>query len=579
MTVTTRSRALLRVFWLAPVFLTAYAQPTPAAARTSQAEQTTRQAWVTAANPLAVDAGLEILKRGGNAIDAAIAVQSVLGLVEPQSSGIAGGAFMMYYDAGTRRMTAFNGRETAPAAANERLFLDQNGKPLPRIEAIMSGRSTGVPGVMRMLELAHRKAGRLQWNESFAPAIRLAQDGFVISPRLAQFLNSPYPQPNSPDIRALFSRADGSPLQSGDRFSNKAYAKALQQIAANGADALYKGEIAAAIVARTHAAPLGGQMTLEDLSRYQAEEVQPLCQTYRTRQVCVPPPPSSGVGVLQLLALFEHTDIAKRGPNDPQAWYLFAQASRLMYADRDRYVADPRFVAVPVKQMLEPSYVARRAQLIGERAGPAPAAGEFPGFSRGADATREVAGTSHFVIVDAAGNVVSMTTTVESLFGSGRVVDGFVLNNQLTDFSFDPVENGRPAANAVAGNKRPRSSMSPIIVLDAQGNFVGAVGSPGGNSIPAYNGKALVATLGWNLDLPRAIALPNLIARGQYFVGEVNKFAPGVVDGLAVRGVKLQSGGGEQSGLHGIFVTSQGTWIGGADPRREGVARSVTGSP
>jgi gamma-glutamyltranspeptidase/glutathione hydrolase len=280
------------------------------------------------------------------------------------------------------------------------------------------------------------------------------------------------------------------------------------------------------------------------------------------------------VSLLQMLSILDRTDIAGRRPNDPQAWFLFAQASRLMYADRDRYVADPRFVPVPVERMLDPAYVRLRAQLIGRHAGPAPLPGDLP-LPRGRDATAESAGTSHFVIVDADGNVVSMTTTVESIFGSGRTVGGFVLNNQLTDFSFVPLEAGRPIANAVRGGKRPRSSMAPIIVLDRAGNFIGALGSPGGSAILEYNAKALVGLLAWKLTLQQAIELPNLIARGDNYSGEIDKFSPGVLAGLRDRGIELKPGHAENSGLQGVLRRADGTYEGAADSRREGVARML----
>jgi gamma-glutamyltranspeptidase/glutathione hydrolase len=289
--------------------------------------------------------------------------------------------------------------------------------------------------------------------------------------------------------------------------------------------------------------------------------------------VCVPPPPSSGVSLLQMLAILERTDIGTRGPADPQAWFLFAEASRLMYADRDRYVADPAFVPVPVDGLLDPAYVAARAMLIGERAGDSPVAGEPPGRAAarfGADSTVEAAGTSHFVVVDARGDVVSMTTSVESLFGSGRTVGGYFLNNQLTDFSFRAVENGMPVANAVAPGKRPRSSMSPVIVLDGDGRVLAALGSPGGSAILAYNAKAIVGLLDWGLTLQQAIELPNLIARGKDFFGEAAKFPPDVLAGLAERGVEVKPGRGEESGLHGVVLRDAGRIEGAADPRREG---------
>jgi gamma-glutamyltranspeptidase/glutathione hydrolase len=313
-------------------------------------------------------------------------------------------------------------------------------------------------------------------------------------------------------------------------------------------------------------------MTTADLARYRPIRREALCREWQAYLACVPPPPSSGVSTLQLLAMLARTDIAARGPSDPQAWYLFAEASRLMYADRDRYVADPAFVKVPVEGLLDPAYVASRAALIGPSAGPPPIAGTPPGaVAAGADRTLEPAGTSHFIVGDSAGNVVSMTTTVESIFGSGRMVDGFFLNNQLTDFSFSPTEaNGRPAANAVAGGKRPRSSMTPLILLDADRRFAGAFGSPGGSAILAYVGKTMVGAVLWKLPVQGAIDLPNLVARGATFGGEVDKFSAGVVDGLKARGVTLRPGQGEDSGVHAVMLRD-GRIDGGFDPRREGV--------
>ncbi len=534
--------------------------------------------WVAAANPLAVDAGLEILGRGGRAIDAAVAVQAMLGLVEPQSSGIAGGAFLMYYDVHTRTVTAIDGRERAPAAASPDMFLDEHGKPLPIVEAVRSGRSTGVPGAIAMLASAHARFGALPWKELFQPAIRAATDGFKVPARLALFLGEGSPFAPTNEVRTLFSRPDGSTIQEGDLFSNPEYANTLRRIALEGPHALYEGSIAREIVAATHLPPLPGTMTLKDLASYKADWTEPLCRLYRAYSVCVPPPPSSGVALLEMLAILERTDIATRRASDPQAWFLFAQASRLMYTDRDRYVADPHFVPVPVERLLEPSYVRLRAQLIGAHAGAAPAPGEIA-VPRGRDATAESTGTSHLVILDAEGNVVSMTTTVESIFGSGRTVDGFVLNNQLTDFSFLPAESGQPVANAVRGGKRPRSSMAPVIVLDRAGNFVAALGSPGGSAILEYNAKTLVAILAWKLSLKQAVELPNLIARGDTFSGELGRFSPNVIAGLRERGIELKSGRAENSGLHGVMRRADGTYEGAADSRREGVARTLPSGP
>jgi gamma-glutamyltranspeptidase/glutathione hydrolase len=534
-----------------------------------------REAGVAAANPLAVDAGLEVLAAGGSAADAAVAVQAMLGLVEPQSSGIGGGGFLLYYDAKTSRITAFDGRETAPAAATPGLFLDERGEPLSYRDAVLSGRSTGVPGAVAMLGAVHARHGALPWEQLFEPAIRAAESGVAVPQRLARFVNGSFPQAAEPDVRALFSRADGTPLQTGDPLRNPAYAETLRGIARRGPRTLLEPPISDAIVARTRVEPLAGSLAAGDFAAYRPGISDPLCGPFLVYVVCVPRPPSSGVALLQLLAILDRTDIAERGPQDPQAWFLFAEASRLMYADRDRYVADPAFVAVPVSGLLDPDYIAGRAALIGAAAGPAPAAGSPAPIQRGADATTEAIGTSHFVVVDADGNVASMTTTVESLFGSGRAVGGFMLNNQLTDFSYRPVIDGQPVANAVAGGKRPRSSMSPVIVLDREGKAIAALGSPGGTAILAYNAKTLVGLLAWELPLQQAIELPNLIARGDEYFGEVAKLSPEVQAGLAARGITVKSGRGEESGLHGIVLHEDGRVEGAADPRREGIWKSV----
>ncbi len=534
------------------------------------------EAMVSAANPLAVEAGLQVLRAGGSAVDAAVAVQGVLGLVEPQSSGLGGGAFLMHYDARTGKVTAYDGRETAPASATPDRFLRPDGTPLPLREAILSGRSTGAPGAIAMLGLAHRAHGRRPWASLWTEPARLAETGFVVSPRLAGMINGGAPQSKTPDATRYFSKPDGTRLQAGETLRNPAYAATVRRIAAEGPRALLEGPLAAQIAAKTAEAPLPGGLTAADLARYQPRAAEPLCRPWRLYRVCVPPPPSSGVSLLQVLLMLERTDIARRGPADPQGWYLFAEGSRLMYADRDRYIGDPAFVQVPVQGLLDPAYVSRRAALIGRRAAATVSAGAPPGApARAADRTREPAGTSHFVVVDREGNVVSMTTTVESLFGSGRMVGGFFLNNQLTDFNFQPRDpDGTPAANAAAPGKRPRSSMSPVIVLDRSGRFVAALGSPGGSSILAYNAKALVGAFDWGLPLQSAFALPNLVARGNSYSAETNLFAPGVVEGLRARGIPLGEPRSENSGLHGVRRTPRGL-EGAADPRREGVARGL----
>jgi gamma-glutamyltranspeptidase/glutathione hydrolase len=545
----------------------------PQVAGPAPATSTRGEVMVAAANPLAVEAGLNVLRKGGSAVDAAVAVQAVLGLVEPQSSGLGGGAFMTYYDARTGKVTGYNGRETAPAGATPDMFM-ANGKPIPFFDAVVSGRATGVPGAVAMLSMAQAQHGKLAWKDLFADAERLADQGFVVSPRLAGMISGPAPQAGRPDALAYFTKPDGSKYAAGDTLKNPAYAATLRKIAAEGPKGLLEGSVAQAIVAKVGEGPLPGSMTLSDLKAYRPKADPAVCNPYRIYVVCAPEGPSSGAALLEALGILERTDIAERGPKDPQAWFLFAQASRLMYADRDRYFGDPAFVDVPVKGLLAPDYLDQRAKLIGTVAGPAPA----PGTPRGAgvrapDATREPGGTTHFVIVDADGNAVSMTTTVESIFGTGRMVGGFFLNNQLTDFSFSPtLTDGVPAANAVAPGKRPRSSMSPVIVLDKQGRFLAALGSPGGNSILAYNLKTLVGVLDWELSMQEAINLPNLVARGDSFASEPEKYAPGVVEALAAKGIVFRGSGGEGSGIHGVIVTPDGLQ-GGADPRREGVAK------
>ena len=530
------------------------------------------QPFVIAANPLAAKAGMDVLERGGNAIDAAIAVQAMLSLVEPQSSGMGGGTIMQHLDGRTGELVVYDGREVAPARASRDMFMGNDGKPLGFREAVVSGRATGVPGVVAALNLAHREHGALPWNSLFDAAIRTADDGFIISPRLGRFLPLPFPQLEVPEAKRYFSRPDGTRMQTGDRLRNPAYADFLRRLARSGPDALYRGSTAAKIVARTGEAPLGGTMTMADLADYKPVKRTPVCAPYRAYKVCAPPPPSSGVGMLALLGLLERTDIASRGPGDPQAWFLFAEASRLMYADRDTYVGDGDFVKVPVAGMIEPAYLDQRAALIGKTAAPL----VEPGKPRGAgvaiaDRTLEPAGTSHFIVRDARGNVVSMTTTVESIFGSGRMVDGFFLNNQMTDFSFNPLQaNGELSPNAVAPRKRPRSSMVPLVLFDSQGRFAGAIGSAGGNAILAYVGKVLVGAIDWNLPMQQALALPNLVARGDRFNGEVDKFSPAVRAGLAERGIVLAPGQGEDSGVHGVLIRN-GKVDGGYDPRREGV--------
>ena len=535
-----------------------------------------RGPFVTAANPLAVEAGMKILREGGSAVDAAVAVQAVLGLVEPQSSGLGGGAFMMVFDAETGEVTSYDGRETAPAAATPELFYE-NGQPLGFGDALLSGRSTGAPGVVAMLGMAQAEHGALPWSALFGDGERLAREGFVVSPRLAGMIAQPRGQARSRWANAYFTKPDGQRLVAGDVLQNPAYAQTVAELAAGGPEVFYRGRIAEEIAATLAEGPRPGALTTADIAAYQPIERGALCRPYRVYVVCVPPPPSSGVAILQLLAMAERTPAIDGGAEDADAWVAFAQLQRVMYADRDRYVGDPAFVGVPVQGLLDDGYVAERASLAVGLTGAAEAGTPPGGVFAGPDATREPAGTSHFVVVDAQGNAVSMTTTVESIFGSGRMAAGFFLNNQLTDFSFEPLrEGGQPAANAVAAGKRPRSSMSPVIILDRHGRLIGALGSPGGSSILAYNAKALIAVLDWGLPVQAAFDLPNLVAKGDGFGADTERFPAAVREGMAAEGVVIRPNASENSGLHG-GLWRQGAdgwgWDGGADDRREGIVR------
>ena len=549
----------------------------PGARKAPAAAAPARHAIVVAANPLAAQAGMRVLQAGGSAADAAVAMQAVLGLVEPQSSGLGGGAYICYYDAHRRQVLAYDGREIAPAGAAADLFIGADRRPLPFATAVLSGRSTGVPGAIAALGLLQHRHGKLAWRTLFDDARRLASDGFKVSPRLAGMIGSRAPQAAAPDAARYFTKGDGTRYQAGDVLLNPAYAATLQRLADEGPGALYRGRIAQDIVNRVHEGELPGTLSLTDLARYRPIESAALCRDWQQYRVCTPPPPAGGVGVLEGLLLLADTDIGARGPDDPTAWVELGEAERLMYADRDRYVADPAFVNVPLAGLLDPGYLRARSALIGPRiAGQPPSPGEPPGARRyGADHTAEPAGTSHLVIVDDDGNVLSMTTTVESIFGSGRMVDGFFLNNQLTDFSFSPQDpDGRPAANAVAPGKRPRSAMSPTIVFDQDGRFVAATGSAGGPAIIAYVLKTLVATLDWHLTMQAAISLPNLVAHGDHFTAETARFAPELLNGMQQRGLDPQPAQYEESGLQGVLQHADGSFEGGADPRREGVALS-----
>ncbi|MHA6137392.1 gamma-glutamyltransferase [Pseudomonas mohnii] len=547
-----------------------------------------------AANPLAAEAGREMLRRGGSAIDAAIAMQAVLTLVEPQSSGIGGGALIMLWDG--KNVRTYDGRETAPAGATQRLFLQADGTPMPFTRAQIGGRSVGTPGVLRALELAHKKHGRLPWAQLFEPAIKLAEQGFAISPRLHQLIASDSSLRSSPDMVAYFLDADGSPKAIGTHLKNPALAAVLKRIANEGPDALYQGAVAQEIVKKVQGHTNPGSLSLNDLKGYTAKERAPLCTDYKRWQVCGMPPPSSGgiavaqiLGTLQALeardkryALAPLKPVKTNAPAgiepDPQAVHLISEAERLAYADRAQYVADTDFVPVPVKGLVDPSYLASRAALIGERSMGTAEPGTPPGIqvAYAPDRSPLRISTSQVVAVDDEGGAVSMTTTIESAFGSHLMVQGFLLNNEMTDFSFIPEEHGQKVANRVEPGKRPRSSMAPTLIFDRQsGEFLATIGSPGGSQIIEYVAKSTLGLLDWNLDAQQAINLPNFGSRNGPTELERGQFSPALIQALKAKGHEVNEidmTSGTQAIVRTKDAQGKTSLTGGADPRREGEA-------
>jgi gamma-glutamyltranspeptidase / glutathione hydrolase len=542
-----------------------------ACANLERAEAPPAQQMVAAANPLATEAGMAMLRQGGSAVDAAIAAALVLGLVEPQSSGIGGGAFLLHYDAENRGVAAYDGRESAPAGADESLFLDAGGEPMPFWDAVVGGRSVGTPGLLRMLELAHRDHGRLPWRVLFQPAIRLAEAGFPVSPRLHGLIAGDRYLTRYPATAAYFHDDDGNPLPVGTLLRNPAYADTLQKVAEGGADAFYKGPVAVDIAATAQGTRDNpGRLTSLDLRNYQAKRRDALCLPYRQWVVCgMPPPTSGGVAVLQILKLLEPFDLAALPPASAEAVHLVAEASRLAFADRDRFLADSDFVAVPVTHLLDPEYLAARSALIDPASSMGKADAGLESRQAASPAQPNPPSTSHLSVVDRDGNAVSMTASIESAFGARLMVRGFMLNNELTDFSFRPSVDGRLVANRVEAGKRPRSSMAPTLVLDREGRFVMAIGSPGGSRIIAYTVKAIVATLDWDLTMQDAIALPNFANRNgatDLEAGTSIETAEAALRALGHEVDLIEM----TSGLHGIRRGPRGL-EGGADPRREGI--------
>jgi len=540
------------------------------------------EAMVGAANPHAVEAALEMLRAGGSATDAAIAAELVLGLVEPQSSGIGGGGFLVHYDGASEDIIAYDGRERAPAGARGDMFLDANGEPLAFIDAQTSGRATGAPSLVAMLKLAHDDHGRLPWADLFAPAIRLAESGFEVSPRMARILagytNRGRLRQDPNARRYLFDRR-GRPRAAGYLLRNPEYAATLRAIAEQGPRALSQGPIAEAIVAAARREPLAGALTLADLQAVSPRRLEPVCAAYRVYRACTAGPPSSGNAALAILGLYQRARPRPEGPSNADDWAAFLWASRLAYADRDHYMADDRFAPVPTRPLIAPAYLDQRVRLIDlahapERVEPGVPAGQelFDAWGR---AQSDDDGTTHISVVDQWGNAVSLTATVESAYGSQRMVAGFFLNNQMTDFSFRPTLNGRPVANAVEPGKAPRSSMSPLIVTDRNGELVLVIGSPGGSAIIGYVARTTIGILDWRLSPQAAIDLSNATARGAPAVIENERMPAGIAEALTARGWEFRNVGAlEDSGLHAILVTEDGL-VGGADPRREGVIGRV----
>lgn len=564
-------------------------QPEAASGHTDKPGWAYSRQAVAAANPLATDAGLQLLRAGGSALDAAIAVQLVLGLVEPQSSGIGGGAFLLHFDG--RRVQAFDGRETAPAGARTDMFLE-NGKPLPFDEAVLSGRAVGVPGAVRMLETAHRQHGTLPWGQLFTPAITLAEQGFQVSPRLHTLLQTDPHLRKDPLAARFFYDAKGQAWPVGHVLRNPEYAHVLRRIAAQGSRALHEGPVAQAIVARTAQPPLAGTLSLDDLQTYRPREREALCLDHtaraRTYRICGFPPPSSGqIAIGQILGLLGHTTPQGAewagGLPSPDFVHRYTEASRLAFADRAQFVADPDFVSAPGgdwRSLLAPDYLRLRSTLIGAQSMKVAPPGQ-PGGTKTSFAPMPMQpeyGTSHISVVDAHGRAVAMTTTIEAAFGARRMVTtdparpgGFLLNNQLTDFSFAATDaQGRPIANRVEPGKRPRSSMSPTLVFDkASGELLMSGGSPGGALIIHYTAKLLAGTLHGGLNAQQAISLPNFGSLNGPTLLESGRFGLAMTEALKARGHEVREME-MTSGLQAIERTATG-WFGGADPRREGI--------
>lgn len=568
-------RCLVRSLGCQVLFVVALSGCGPHALRHAD---TPSEAMVAAADPLAVEAGLEMLREGGTAVDAAIAVALTLGLVEPEASGVGGGGFLVHFRATDAAIDAYDGREWAPAGATPGMFLDEAGRPLAWELAQASGRSIGTPALVPMLKLAHQAHGRLPWARLMQPAIRLAEDGFVIGPRLARSLATWREAiAADPQAASIYLDPQGTPWPHGHRLRNPAYAASLRAIAAEGPRALTQGPIAEAIVAAARRGPRAGTLSLDDLAAHAPRRLDPLCAPFRVYRVCSMPPPSSANAMLSILGLYARVRPAPNGPDDIEDWAAYLWASRLSYVDRDHYMADDRFVEVPTAALLDPAYLDQRAALVdlaGSRAAipVGTPAGEALRARWGSAAMQEK-GTTHLSVVDADGNAVALTSTIESEYGAQRMAGGFWLNNQLTDFSFEPVIDGKPVANAVAPRKAPRSSMSPAIVTDRDGKLVLVTGSMGGSTIIASVSRSIIGVLDWGLTPQEAVSTPAMFARTPRIEVERGRMSGATIDALRGRGWDVVESD-LYSGTHVIEVAPAGL-RGGADPRLEGSARRL----
>lgn len=555
---------VLLVFF--PVLALAQPEPEPASAWLPKDAAYGESYMAVTAHPLATEAAIEMLEQGGSAVDAAIAAQLMLGLVEPQSSGIGGGGFMLHYDARTADIISYDGRETAPAAATPDRFLDAEGNPMPFMEAVRSPKAVGVPGLVAMLGHAHKKHGKLPWAELFKPAIAYAEGGFRVSPRMYNAIADAITHDVSDSFRGVYLNSLGQPRPTDTIFTNPDYAQSLKVLAKNGAKHFYTRAFAQPIIDALHAQ--GGDMVLDDIRTYKPLERPVACGQYRTHTVCAMDAPSSGLTLLQTLGVLEHFSLDH--PNDTAHIHTVLEAQKRAFADRNHYIADPAFTQVPYALMLSPRYLKLRADEITDKASPKAEAGEFSALY-GMDNSVDMPSTSHISILDADGNAVSLTSSVEHNFGSSIVVGGFVLNNQLTDFAFSPTdEAGKPVANAVAAGKRPRSSMVPTMVFSKNGNLQAILGSPGGSSIIPYVTKTLIALIDWKYPLQAALNAPHFMHKNGDAVlleSDTSLASPLRALGHVVEERPMSSG------LHAIMIDSDGNIVGAADPRREGVAR------